>query len=454
MENNVLNALIAYIAEAKDSKEKLFTIKKEEIRTTWKTFFELIHSNEDNEKTILRDIKKYYDDEKGSFDFKREETISTATYETFIKSLLLSIDNHVYSLNDEDFLLKGRKKLKLAEMIDDIRIRAQYSTKKDLEKYCNFLDTGREARNKRAHGYSHDGAVFQQFIEAFFVATFVFTEIQNIWAGLKVMQDSYLTSDKPTMNFASLTVEKEGSKEPFCKILNAYFYNDNAIKIFVKNDVFGDEEEIKLIVRTYRFDTQKESKVITLKRGEFYKDKSENTDRFKIKKTPDDKKNQKEIELLQRENAKQKKTIDNLTEKNACLSKEKDELKELLRQQANSVPMVASTNSPSSGVVGIVHIKNTKTDAQCYLRINEGTNTYGTDADNGNHHQILLGLRGIDIKPKQFEIGQRDDRFFIRDLSNGGTLVNEQPIDPKGAYVTENTTVRVANNLEIHISKI
>lgn len=450
MEDKILNALTVCITHTCQNKtefkgEFFKDLDGVKIKAIWEKFFELAQNNEIVYKAVCRDISDFYDEKTNTIDFMRDEKIETSTFELYIKLLLLLIDDMTYTTDEKGRLIMGKKALTLAEMISQIRTRAFfYSNGKLAESMAydgvQYLDTKREPRNSKSHEYTPGGAVFEQYLEAFFVATLIYIYISNIWAGLKVM---------PFKEKISMWVETENGSQIIWKRLSVILFDRKAVCIPVTKECFGINNKLKLRIRIFEYDKQHESKVIEIKRGEFYSDRSESSfHKSTPKTTVSDTK-------LETQNSELMKKCAELEEKNTKLEKYNAELKEQFQKQPALTPVGGNNHDINiSDIVGIVHIRNTKNDAQCYLRINEGLNTYGTDPDNGNHHKILLGLRGIDIKPKQFEIEQKGNRLFIRDLSNGETLINEQPIDPKGAYVTENTTIRVANYLEIHISKL
>lgn len=128
----------------------------------------------------------------------------------------------------------------------------------------------------------------------------------------------------------------------------------------------------------------------------------------------------------------------------------KEELRlEIIRQSHMSPSVVAGPI-----IKGIVSIKNIKTDNLCYMLVYDGLNTYGSAPDDGNHHEIKMRMRGINLLPIHFSVETRNGRLCLRDLSSGTMTYNTLPISSNGVYTEARTIILLDKTLEIHISEI
>ena len=137
MEKTILTALNNYISEEINTGKlegHLFKTKNKEgdwipmerkcVNNTWNEFEKLAKKNADNYDTICRDLKNIC---KGSsFDFTTKVSTKLSTFENYIKTLLLLIDDKKYRLDGQGKLSKDGRALTLEGMIRDIKCRSNF----------------------------------------------------------------------------------------------------------------------------------------------------------------------------------------------------------------------------------------------------------------------------------------------------------------------------------------
>ena len=111
---------------------------------------------------------------------------------------------------------------------------------------------------------------------------------------------------------------------------------------------------------------------------------------------------------------------------------------------------VSSTHqNPLKGVVIIEDVIN---NIRFILPIYEGSNSYGSNPDNGLHHQIKFQVRGFSFRPVHFIVKTSAKGLIIEAvpgvelLQNGGSIRS-------GAYARQSDNFMLENRIRINISQ-
>lgn len=105
-------------------------------------------------------------------------------------------------------------------------------------------------------------------------------------------------------------------------------------------------------------------------------------------------------------------------------------------------------------LVGIVSVKNNKSEALQYLPVYKGVNTYGAaSGDWGNHHEIKVRVRGGGLRPKHFSV-TIEKQAIIKPVDNAELMYYGIPVPAQGIAVVAQQGIIISDILELHISKI
>lgn len=105
-------------------------------------------------------------------------------------------------------------------------------------------------------------------------------------------------------------------------------------------------------------------------------------------------------------------------------------------------------------LVGIVSVKNNKSEALQYLPVYKGVNTYGAaSGDGGNHHEIKVRVRGGGLRPRHFSV-TIEKQAIIKPVDNAELMYYGVHVPAQGIAVVAQQGIIISDILELHISKI
>lgn len=109
--------------------------------------------------------------------------------------------------------------------------------------------------------------------------------------------------------------------------------------------------------------------------------------------------------------------------------------------------------APQNPLKGVVMIEDVKNSIRSMLPVYEGSNSYGSNPDNGLHHQIKFQVRGFSFLPIHFIVKTSTKGLIIEAapgveiLQNGGTIRS-------GVYARQSDNFMLENRIRINISPI
>lgn len=126
-----------------------------------------------------------------------------------------------------------------------------------------------------------------------------------------------------------------------------------------------------------------------------------------------------------------------------------------LRHQLKSVQSEVQKmkDKPSQQLKGVVMIEDKRNDTRTMLPVYEGTNSYGTNPDNGLHHQIKFQVRGFSFHPVQFYI-RTSSKGIIIEPSTGVEMTQNGGIVRSGVYARQSDNFMFGDRIRINITQI
>lgn len=110
------------------------------------------------------------------------------------------------------------------------------------------------------------------------------------------------------------------------------------------------------------------------------------------------------------------------------------------------------SSTPQNPLKGVVIIEDVINNIRFILPIYEGSNSYGSNPDNGLHHQIKFQVRGFSFRPIHFIVKTSAKGLIIEAvpgveiLQNGGSIRS-------GAYARQSDNFMLENRIRINISQ-
>lgn len=110
------------------------------------------------------------------------------------------------------------------------------------------------------------------------------------------------------------------------------------------------------------------------------------------------------------------------------------------------------SSTPQNPLKGVVIIEDVINNIRFILPIYEGSNSYGSNPDNGLHHQIKFQVRGFSFRPVHFIVKTSAKGLIIEAvpgveiLQNGGSIRS-------GAYARQSDNFMLENRIRINISQ-
>ena len=110
------------------------------------------------------------------------------------------------------------------------------------------------------------------------------------------------------------------------------------------------------------------------------------------------------------------------------------------------------SSTPQNPLKGVVIIEDVINNIRFILPIYEGSNSYGSNPDNGLHHQIKFQVRGFSFRPVHFIVKTSAKGLIIEAvpeveiLQNGGSIRS-------GAYARLSDNFMLENRIRINISQ-
>ncbi len=107
----------------------------------------------------------------------------------------------------------------------------------------------------------------------------------------------------------------------------------------------------------------------------------------------------------------------------------------------------------SQQLKGIVMIEDKRNDTRTMLPVYEGNNSYGTNPDNGLHHQIKFQVRGFSFHPVQFYI-RTSAKGLILESASGVEMTQNGGVVRSGVYARQSDNFMFGDRIRINISQI
>lgn len=136
-----------------------------------------------------------------------------------------------------------------------------------------------------------------------------------------------------------------------------------------------------------------------------------------------------------------------VSRKNAEIKSMSSEL-EGVKRQLNQ----ASLN-PDYKLQGIVMIEDKRNDTRTMLPVYEGNNSYGTNPDNGLHHQIKFQVRGFSFLPVHFYI-RTSVKGLILEPCSGVEMTQNGGIVRSGVYARQSDNFMFGDRIRINITQV
>lgn len=126
-----------------------------------------------------------------------------------------------------------------------------------------------------------------------------------------------------------------------------------------------------------------------------------------------------------------------------------------LRHQLESAQTEAQRlkNEPAQQLKGIVMIEDKRNDTRTMLPIFDGNNSYGTNPDNGLHHQIKFQVRGFSFQPIQFFI-RTSTKGLILESAPNVEMTQNGGIVRSGVYARQSDNFMFGDRIRINITQI
>ncbi|MHC8415778.1 hypothetical protein [Bacteroides hominis] len=135
------------------------------------------------------------------------------------------------------------------------------------------------------------------------------------------------------------------------------------------------------------------------------------------------------------------------------LSRKSIEAANLITELVNVKTQLHKVSStPQNPLKGVVIIEDVINNIRFILPIYEGSNSYGSNPDNGLHHQIKFQVRGFSFRPVHFIVKTSAKGLIIEAvpgvelLQNGGSIRS-------GAYARQSDNFMLENRIRINISQ-
>lgn len=154
--------------------------------------------------------------------------------------------------------------------------------------------------------------------------------------------------------------------------------------------------------------------------------------------------NKEEINKHRLQIAELEKRIASKTIETDNLNSEIANLKEQLQQSASV---------PQSPLCGVVMVEDVRNDVRTALPIYDGTNTYGSNPDNGMHHQIRLLVRGVSFRPVHFTV-RTSPKGLVFEAAAGATITQNGLIAASAVYARMSDKFMIENRIRISVSQI
>ena len=135
------------------------------------------------------------------------------------------------------------------------------------------------------------------------------------------------------------------------------------------------------------------------------------------------------------------------------LSRKSIEAANLITELVNVKTQLHKVSStPQNPLKGVVIIEDVINNIRFILPIYEGSNSYGSNPDNGLHHQIKFQVRGFSFRPVHF-IVKTSAKGLIIEAVPGVELLQNGGSSRSGAYARQSDNFMLENRIRINISQ-
>lgn len=110
-------------------------------------------------------------------------------------------------------------------------------------------------------------------------------------------------------------------------------------------------------------------------------------------------------------------------------------------------------NEHAQQLKGIVMIEDKRNDTRTMLPIFDGNNSYGTNPDNGMHHQIKFQVRGFSFQPIQFFI-RTSTKGLILESAPNVEMTQNGGVVRSGVYARQSDNFMLGDRIRINITQI
>lgn len=111
------------------------------------------------------------------------------------------------------------------------------------------------------------------------------------------------------------------------------------------------------------------------------------------------------------------------------------------------------SSNPDNKLKGIVMIEDRRNDTRTMLPVYEGNNSYGTNPDDGLHHQIKFQVRGFSFRPTHFFI-RTSPKGLILESAPGVEMTQNGGIVRSGVYARQSDNFMFEDRIRINITQI
>lgn len=149
-----------------------------------------------------------------------------------------------------------------------------------------------------------------------------------------------------------------------------------------------------------------------------------------------------------------RKTQSRITDMENQVNRKNAEIKSILSElEGVKRQLNQSALTPDYKLHGIVMIEDKRNDTRTMLPVYEGNNSYGTNPDNGLHHQIRFQIRGFSFLPVQFYI-RTSSKGLILEPASGVEMTQNGGIVRSGVYARQSDNFMFGDRIRINITQI
>lgn len=157
---------------------------------------------------------------------------------------------------------------------------------------------------------------------------------------------------------------------------------------------------------------------------------------------------------ISRKNSEIEEKKSEISKKKLEIEEKNTEIAEMKRQLfALHSELETAKSTPSSPLRGIVILEDIKNDVKAAFPVYEGSNTYGSKPDSGNHHQIKFIIRGYTFSPVHFTVSTRPNGLQL-EVSPGVDIRQNGRIIQNAVYARQSDNFMLGDKVRLNISPV